>query len=75
MGRDSTQVRAHKRLSWDSNLGHLTPNTNIPFQTFKKEKKKGDFVFIGTVDKNLPANAGDPGLIPGQGRFPMSQSN
>jgi len=29
----------------------------------------------GTVDKNLAANAGDTGLIPGQGRFHMLQSN
>ena len=41
MGHDSTQVRAHKRLSWDSNPGHQTLNTKIPFQTFKKEKEKG----------------------------------
>ena len=27
------------------------------------------------VDKNLPVNAGDTSLIPGQGRFHMSQSN
>ena len=27
----------------------------------------------GTVDKNLPANAGDTGLIPGPGRFHMPQ--
>ena len=25
----------------------------------------------GQVDKSLPANAGDMGLIPGQGRFQM----
>ena len=25
----------------------------------------------GTVDKNLPASAGDMGLIPGPGRFHM----
>ena len=29
----------------------------------------------GTVDKNLPANAGDAGLIPGIGRFLMPRSN
>ena len=34
----------------------------------------GDFPG-GTVDKNLPANAGDTGLIPGPGRFLMPQSN
>ena len=29
----------------------------------------------GTVVKNLPANAGDMGLIPGPGRSHMPQSN
>ena len=29
----------------------------------------------GTVDNNLPANAGDTGLIPGPGSFHMLQSN
>ena len=29
----------------------------------------------GTVDKNLPANAGDMGSIPGLGRFHMLCSN
>ena len=29
----------------------------------------------GSVVKNLPANAGDTGLIPGPGRFHMQQSN
>ena len=29
----------------------------------------------GPVVKNLPANAGDMGLIPGVGRFHTSQSN
>ena len=29
----------------------------------------------GTVDRNLPANAGDTGLIPGPGRFHMPWSN
>ena len=28
----------------------------------------------GTVDKNLPASAGDMGSIPGLGRFHMPQS-
>ena len=27
------------------------------------------------MDRNLPANAGDMGSIPGPGRFHMSQSN
>ena len=29
----------------------------------------------GPVDKNLPANVGDTGLIPGLGRIHMLQSN
>ena len=29
----------------------------------------------GTGDRDLPANAGDMGLIPGLGRFQMPQSN
>ena len=29
----------------------------------------------GTVDKNLPANAGDMGLIPGPGRYRMPRNN
>ena len=29
----------------------------------------------GTVDKNLPANAGDTGLTPGLGRFCLRRSN
>ena len=31
--------------------------------------------FLGTVDKNLLANAGDTGLIPGLERFHMPRSN
>ena len=30
---------------------------------------------VGTVVKNLPANAGDMGLIPGPGRSHMPRSN
>ena len=37
-------------------------------------KKEGDFPG-GAVLKNLPANAGDTGLIPGLGRSHMPQSN
>ena len=29
----------------------------------------------GTVDRNLPENAGNMGLIPGPGKFHMSRSN
>ena len=32
--------------------------------------------FLGdAMDRNLPANAGDMGLIPGLGRFHMPRSN
>ena len=39
-----------------------------------KDQKVGDF-FGGTVVKNLPASAGDMGLIPGLGRSHMPRSN
>ena len=39
-----------------------------------KRIKGGDFPG-GTVVKNLPANAGDTGSIPGPGRFHMLRSN
>ena len=39
-----------------------------------RRRRKGDFLG-DTVDKNLPANAGDKGLIPGAGRFHMSWGN
>ena len=42
--------------------------------TKKKKKNVQDFP-IGTVDKNLPASAGDTSSIPGLGRSHMPQSN
>ena len=33
---------------------------------YRKREKRGD-LFGGPVDKNLPSNAGDTGLIPSQG--------
>ena len=37
-----------------------------------KEKKRGGWCFSGGPGvKNLPANAGDTGLIPGLGRYHM----
>ena len=38
------------------------------------KNERGDFPG-GTVVKNLPANAGDMGSIPGLGRFHMPRSN
>ena len=44
----------------------------ILLEFFKKEKKLG---FLGgSVIKNLPANSGDTGLIPGLKRSHMPQS-
>ena len=39
-----------------------------------KKKHLSDFPG-GTVDKNLPANAGDKGSIPGPDRFHIPQGN
>ena len=44
----------------------------ILLEFFKKEKKLG--FPGGSVIKNLPANAGDTGLIPGLKRSHMPQS-
>ena len=41
---------------------------------FKKKKVVLDFLG-GTVDENLPVNAGDMGLIPGLERFHMLRSS
>ena len=43
----------------------------------KTEKNKKIFTDFsgGTVDKNLPANAGDTGLTPGPGRFHVPWSS
>ena len=41
---------------------------------YKSKWDKLDFPG-GTVDKNVPANAGDMGSVPGSGRFPMLESN
>ena len=42
---------------------------------FKFVKKKMQDFAGGTVDKNLPANAGGMGLIPGLGGFHVLWSN
>ena len=39
-----------------------------------KNSYKWDFP-DGTADKNLPANAGDTGSVPGPGKFHMLQSS
>ena len=42
----------------------------------KKRSKDNEEDFLGdTVDKSLPANAGDMGSIPGLRRFHILQSN
>ena len=47
------------------------------WQKLKREFKNQLLVDFpgGAVDKNLLANAGDTGLIPGPGRFHMPQSS
>ena len=47
--------------------------TIINRKKIKTEKNKRIFTDFsgGTVDKNLPGNAGDTGLIPGPGRLHM----
>ena len=59
----------------DSMNGYI----NIKKQTLNQnrlQETKKDSIGLpgGTVDKNLPAMQGDPGLIPGPGRFHMPQS-
>ena len=44
------------------------------FCRFAKIKINSNFP-SDTVDRNLPANAGDTGSIPGPGRFYMLQGN
>ena len=46
-----------------------------PFLTTLNFKKLGQGFPGGSVVENLPANAGDTGLIPGPGRFHMLWSN
>ena len=54
----------------------------FPWEGDERGKKKKENVKVnhgdfpgGAVDKNLPANAGDMGSIPGLGRFHIPQSN
>ena len=55
------------------------PNENTFVNEKKKKKKEQNFLNPGfpggLVVKNLPANAGDMGLIPGLGRSHMPQSS
>ena len=46
----------------------------IPHKKEKKINKLWNFLG-GTVDENLPVNAGDTGWLPGLGRFHMRWSN
>ena len=52
----------------------MTQHTHIYICHFKKNTYSWDFPG-GAVGKNLPANAGDMGSVPGPGRFHMSRSN
>ena len=63
------------------NLGKELPDRIINAKVFEIRKrlapiKEGrNFPGGGTVDRILPADAGDMGLIPGPERFHMPQSN
>ena len=57
-----------------------TPKTNtmlyVKYISIKLKKKKSTRDFpSGAIVKNLPANTGDRGSIPGPGRSHMSRSN
>ena len=70
------------RLNFYVVIGLTVITIHVPFQpphsetalfsSFKTSKE--DFPG-GAVDKNLPANAGDVGWIPGSGRFHMPKSD
>ena len=57
----------HSSFLWAQMTVTTSPSANITMWT---EDFPG-----GTVDKNLPANAGDVRSIPGPGRFHMPRSN
>ena len=56
-------------------LGILGKSLKFPRPTFSSIKKGQKDFPGGTVDKNLPANVGDRGLIPGGGKFHTPRSN
>ena len=45
------------------------------FKVYIKKKKQIQGFPVGSVDKNVPVNAGDTGSVPGPGRFHMPWSN
>ena len=62
--RNETQVSHIAGRFFTKTLGKPSTHSNL------FNKKLSDFPG-GPVDRNLPANAGDPGSIPGPGRFHM----
>ena len=48
---------------------------HLIIKTKKRSKDNEEDFLGGTVDKSLPANAGDMGSIPGLRRFHILQSN
>ena len=66
---NATEMHTEKWLKWQIFC-------YIHFVIIKKTKTKGDKGFPGgSVVKNLPASAGDAGLIPGAGRAYILWSN
>ena len=45
------------------------------FKVYIKKKKQIQGFPVGSVDKNVPVNAGDMGSVPGPGRFHMQGSD
>jgi len=58
----------------DIPIYQLGKTSATPHREFDLIKDMGDF-FVGTVVKNLPANEGNTGSIPGLGRFHLSRSS
>ena len=58
--------------SW---VGVQTPGVYVIVKEHKLRKAVEEDFPGGSVDENLPANAGDIGSIPGLGRSHMLQSN
>ena len=68
---------SNSKYSSSSSVSELSANsvfTGLLLQTYLRIKETWGFPG-GSVIKNLPASAGDKGLIPGSGRFPGEGSS
>ena len=71
LGATKEHPTSHQRTSKDSG----TDSTTMEVGTQERLKTGGLDFPGGTVVRNLPANAGDTGLIPGLGRSHMLRNN